>query len=833
MKTSEDQAAAAELCARAEAAFHAGAPLSPERLKALTPEAVAALVHELSVHQIELEMQNEELRRAQAELEASRERYFDLYDVAPVGYCTVTANGSVLEANLTLATLLGVPRGRLVGRPFSRFIFAGDEDLFYLLGKQVLAISPAGAAPVATSSSRELRLQQSDGAPVWVSVVAKAAMGNSGERVLRVVVTDITARRAGEAAARQAEAQLRASLTENADLRAALDEHAIVAVTDARGRLTFANDKFCAISGYSREELLGRDHGIINSGEHPEELFHEVWTTIQSGRVWQGEIHNRAKDGALYWLSMTIVPFVDDSGDIRQYLGISADITERKRIEARFRRLVDSDAQGILFWERAGAITEANDAFLSLVGYTRDDLVAGRLDWVAMTPPEYAPADEQALRELAASERCVPFEKEYLRKDGSRVSVLLGAASFDDQPGAGFAFVVDLTERKKVEQQLLQSQRLESIGTLAGGIAHDLNNMLVPIILSIELLKCNHTSPEDLELIETIEQSAQRGASLVRQILNFSRGAASRRVPMDLAQPLGELEKILRDTFPKSIDLRVVIARDLWCLTGDPTQLYQVFLNLCVNARDAMHGGGALVITVENAILDAADVRFLTGARPGKYVVVKVSDTGAGMAPDISERIFEPFFTTKEVGTGTGLGLSTVRGIVRRHDGFIQVRSELARGTTFTIGLPADASLAAPDRADVVNVERRRAHGETILVVDDDESVRKVAKQILERAGYQVLLAVHGVQGLEVYSARRAAIALVVTDLAMPVMDGAAFSLALKRLDANLRVLAISGFASDEQVAELLRNGVMAFLHKPFTAAVLLAAVSGALQSST
>ncbi len=503
-------------------------------------------------------------------------------------------------------------------------------------------------------------------------------------------------------------------------------------------------------------------------------------------------------------------------------LETARDSTERNRSQARFRRLVDSNAQGVMFWNIKGEITGANDEFLRIVGHTREDLETGRVNWEAITPPEQAEIDRRSLAEIRVKGVCSAFEREYLRKDGSRAPALVVAATFEDNPEEGFCFVLDLTERKKLEQQFLRAQRMESIGTLAGGIAHDLNNVLAPIIMSVEMLKDLARTEEDSELLEGLRRSALRAAELVKQVLSFARGVEGRRIAVNPAHVLRELLQVMRDTFPKLIHLRFAPARDLWMVTGDPTQLHQVFLNLCVNARDAMPGGGDLEITAENVVLDETYSGMNLDCRPGPYVMVKVTDTGTGIPQEIRDRIFEPFFTTKETGKGTGLGLSTSLAIVKSHGGFIHLYSEVGAGTKFKVYLPADTAGSIRENAAVEQPLLPRGGGELVLVVDDEEIIRTVVQGTLERFGYRVLLAGNGAEAVAIYALRRAEIALVLTDMAMPVMDGPATIIALKLMNPQVRIVGSSGLAASGEVARAVGAGVEDFLAKPYTAGAML-----------
>jgi len=511
-------------------------------------------------------------------------------------------------------------------------------------------------------------------------------------------------------------------------------------------------------------------------------------------------------------------------GDDERYTiyGICQDITERKQQEARTRRLVDSNVQGVIFWTAEGDIKYANDAFLHLVGCTRDDLQAGRVNWRAMTPPEYAAADEQALREVMEKGVCTPYQKEYIGMNGRRIPVLLGSAAFDDAPNEGVCFVLDLSDQKRLEQQFLRAQRMESIGTLAGGIAHDLNNILAPIMMAVQVLKMHTTEPQMKTMLETIEVSSKRGADIVRQVLSFARGLQGERVEVQPVHLLKDIETIIRDTFPKNIRRDLHFAEDAWTILGDPTQLHQILLNLCVNARDAMPEGGNLSITVENAHLDNQYVAMNIQAKPGRYVIINVTDTGEGIPADIIDKIFDPFFTTKEVGKGTGLGLSTVMAIVKSHGGFVNVYSEVGRGSSFRIYLPATETSAKKQRETSSLAALPRGNGERILIVDDETSILSITSQTLDAFGYKSMTANDGAEAIAIYAQHRNKIAVILTDMAMPVMDGPATIRALLKVNPAAKIIAATGLKTEGSEAKALNAGVKHFLSKPYTASTLL-----------
>ncbi|MFZ3169509.1 MAG: PAS domain S-box protein [Candidatus Methanoperedens sp.] len=610
---------------------------------------------------------------------------------------------------------------------------------------------------------------------------------------------------------------------------------------------------------------------VFNSGLHPDDRAKTQAAVDQAldpagngGYYAEYRVVNRA-DSIERWVAATGQVFFEQ-GRAMRLIGTMQDITERKRAEGALRRA--HDELEIRVKERTAELEEVNKALhagieerkraeeqiqeqaalldnaqeaIGAIGIRslEHSLIywnkgAQRLyGWTAeeaigKNPVEFLFKDKEETPQLIKAKRIV-FEKgewtgelHQVTKDSREVIVESHWTLIYDSEGKPKSILVintDITEKKSFEAHLLRAQRMESIGTLAGGIAHDLNNMLTPMMLSLQVLREKFKDEQSQKLLITLEKNSQRSADLIKQVLSFSRGVEGERNPLAAKHIITEIEKIAKETFPRNIEIRTDIQKDLFIISGDATQLHQVIMNLCVNARDAMPDGGILGISAENFLIDENYAQMHTEAKAGSYVTIAVSDTGIGIPPKILDRIFEPFFTTKEFGKGTGLGLSTALAIVKSHGGFINVESEVGEGTTFRVYFPAI-------KTEMQNVEEEKlellvGHGELALIAEDEDSVREVTISTLEKYGYSVLAANDGAQAVTEYAQNTDKIKVILMDMMMPVMDGEASIRTIRKINPGVKIIAVSGIAEKDKLKNVAHN-TNAFLPKPYTAEKLL-----------
>ena len=577
------------------------------------------------------------------------------------------------------------------------------------------------------------------------------------------------------------------------------------------------------------EALLTQESCVVSGALARQFPDAPLLTDIGADTVVAHALHTSSKQPLGLLLLMFREPLLDVAftvSTLQIFAARAASELERQQTDAQVREqaaLLDVAHDAIQVRDLDGRILYWNKGSERLFGWTAAEVIGK--ETVGLLYKDPTNFDDAHASLVARGEWHGEVTKQ--TRDGREITIDARWTLVRDtlgRPTSILAINTDVTARKRLESQFLRAQRMEGIGTLAGGIAHDLNNVLAPILMSIDMLKGVVAGDQNQALIATLDASAQRGAELVKQVLSYARGVDGRRIPVNMLLVVRDLLQVIRDTFPKSIEVLFTPPAELWTIRGDPSQMQQVLLNLCVNARDAMPEGGTLTIAIRDVVLDKHDAQLIPEARPGSFVMVRVADNGTGIPADIRDRIFEPFFTTREIGKGTGLGLSTTHAIVHSHRGFIQVYSEVGKGTTFNVYLPAPTTRAVETVAAVESVGPPTGHGELILIVDDEEAIRRVGRRLLERFGYRVITAKDGADALVVYAAHRPDVRLVLTDMAMPVMDGPALVAALRAVDPFIHVVGSSGLAPAAGVP-----GMEHFVSKPYAAAAMLQTLHDAL----
>jgi PAS domain S-box-containing protein len=706
MKDPEKRSKAAEaLRQKAETLTREQATRAPEDSVPLSPEEIRKTRHELRVHQIELEMQNEELRRAQEEIESGRARYFDLYDLAPVGYVTLSEQGMILEANFTAATLLGTTRGLLVRQPLSRFICRDDQDIYYRHRKQLFETGKAQEC--------DLRLVKPDEAFFWAHLTASTAHAEDGSLLYRVVLSDISGRKRSEEALRTSEWFLRSTLD-------GLSAH--IAVLDEQGEIILTNKAYRDFGEHN-----GVEPGVVSEGAN----YLTVCDTASGG-------------------------YSDEAGPF---------------------------AEGIR------------------------EVLSGKRLYFELEYPCHSPAEKRWF-----IGRVTPFTGE-----GPRRVVV----AHEDITGRKQAE----TEREKLQAQLRQAQKMESVGRLAGGVAHDFNNMLGIIIghadMVLEQMGPNQPFHEDL--VE-IRKAGVRSADLTRQLLAFARKQTVAPRVLDLNDTIESMLKLLRRLIGEDINLAWLPGNEVWPVKIDPAQIDQILANLCVNARDAIIGVGKMTIETGNMVFDEAYCKEHAGFVPGDYVTLAVSDNGCGMDSETMSHLFEPFFTTKGLGKGTGLGLATVYGVVKQNNGFINVYSESDQGTSFKIYLPRHLSTTAivPEK----EVDKPAERGfETVLLVEDEPAILRMTTMMLERQGYTVVGAGTPVEAIRLAHEHAGDIHILMSDVVMPEMNGRDLAKNILSIYPHMKCLFMSGYTANVIAHHgVLEEGVN-FIQKPFSKSDLSAKV--------
>jgi PAS domain S-box-containing protein len=770
----------------------------------------------------------EKRQRAEAAQRLSNARYTMLFDSIDEGYCIIEmifdeqekpVDYRFLETNPSFEKLTGLREAQ--GRRMRELAPQHEAHWFETYGRVALT----GEAVRFQHRAEQLHR--------WFDVYA-FRFGEPANRQVAILFNDITERKQMDEALRRSEESLAVTLRSIGDA---------VLATDTQGRVTRMNTVTEKLTGWTQAEALGRPIA---------EVFHIINEETRQPAVIPvdkvlatGEIHGLtnhtiiiARDGTERLIADSAAPIRGKDGKVFGVVLIFRDVTDEKRAEKmtresertqeeenlrRFATVLRDSNDAITIQDFEGRITAWNRGAELMYGYGEAEALLMNIE--RLTTPGKVAEQREFIRRLIAGEAITSFETQRLTKDGRVLDVWMTVTKLMDDAGkpVGLASTErDITERLKNERLAHRSQRLESIGTLAGGISHDLNNALAPILLGVEILKTQY--PQESQIVDMFEASARRGADMVRQLLTFAKGAEGERVALQPGHLVKELVKLMEGSFPKNIELVVKCDPKLPLVLGDATQLHQVLLNLCVNARDAMPHGGTLTLEAQQKEVDAIYASSIHEAKPGKYVVLRVRDTGTGIPPEIIDRIFDPFFTTKSPDKGTGLGLSTVMGIVKGHGGFLEVHSQPGQGSTFAVYLPAVAAGGDTQHITKAAVEFR-GQEETILFVDDERALREAASMVLRRLNFKPLTAIDGADGLIQAAQHRTELRAIITDLSMPHMDGLEFVRAVRRLLPDIPIMVASGRMEDAVATEFKTLGVTNLLDKPFTEAQLAEAL--------
>ena len=823
------------------------------------PQSAQRLVHELQVHQIELEMQNEELRRMSARAGVLTAQYFDLYEFAPTGYVTLDPEGVIRQVNLAGARLLGVGRSQLVNRRLGLFVAGGDRRAFSDFLQRVFASQAKECCEVTLPQAGSHLL----------SLRIEGTRSTEGQEC-RAVLFDVTERQQAEAALLIAHTQqtllgemlqvslehtpLELKLVKVLDLLFAVPElslerkgaiflmEADTLVMKAQRNLPAAILTSCARLPLGKC-LCGRAaaSGQIEFCDDLDERHAIRYDGMQPHGHYCVPIRSRDKTSGV--ITLHVAHGCKREQRAERFLTAVADalavMIERQRTEnamqeseEQFRAMFEMASIGMGQADpQSGQFLRVNQKLCAITGYSAAELLGMRISEI--THPDDRQQDREEFQRVVRGEAPdYHLEKRYVRKDGAVIWVSANMTVIRDaagQPVRTMATIEDITERKALEEQLRQSQKMEAVGQLAGGVAHDFNNMLAVIRGNAELLlmdEAQYTAEAKVGLEHVVEAS-ERAANLTRQLLTFSRKQVMQPQPLLLNEVIANLTKMLNRVISENIDLQCHYAALLPHVQADTGMMEQVILNLVINARDAMPEGGQLRVATEQVVLDEAHARANPGACAGEFVCLLVSDSGTGIAPEVLPRIFEPFFTTKDVGKGTGLGLATVYGIVRQHQGWIEVSSQVGEGSTFKVFLPAIPTPAGLAPAAEAEAEIRGGN-ETILLVEDEHTVRVTTRRLLESKGYRIREATNGREALEVWQSHAGEIALLLTDIIMPgEMTGRDLAEQLWGQRPALKVIFMSGYSADVLVkgTDYIRRTKSRFLQKPSSSQVILETV--------
>ncbi|HOO37975.1 MAG TPA: PAS domain S-box protein [Deltaproteobacteria bacterium] len=743
-------------------------------------------------------------------LQETEERYRSLFERSFDAVYLHDFNGRFLDASDSALNMLGYTREDIATLNFASLI---SEDQIPLARQSLEELYRTGTQKIPV----EFHLRCKDGSYVWVETNGSILYRNGEPCAVQGIARDITKRKETEEALRRSEARYRVLAENSSD---------VIWTMTLEGVFTYVSPSVQALTGFTPDEVLQISLEKYVVPESLSLILRELEMQLSmpaekrsSSQVL--ELRQYTKDGSIIDIETTTTWILDDSGEPVGLQGSTRDISDRKKAEdalrqseERFRDLAELLPETVYETDENGKLTYVNQISFKKFGYTQEDFEQGVSVFDMLIPSDH----EKGMKNIERIKEGTHLglsEYEALRSDGSTFPSLVHSTAIlkDGKPSGLRGFLIDISEKKNLEQQLVRAQKMEAIGTLAGGIAHDFNNLLMGILGNVSLMQMDKTMSEtQRERLKNMEQYLQRGSDLARQLLGFARGGKYEVRPTNIGAFIQNSAELFGRT-KKEVHIHCKFDDDLWTVEVDQGQIEQVMLNLYVNAWQAMPGGGDLFLSAENDYLDMNCVKP-HGVKPGNYVKISVTDTGVGMDAATRDRVFEPFFTTKERGRGTGLGLASAYGIIKNHGGFITVESELGVETTFTFYLPASQR---PVETEPVKIEEIKQGNETVLLIDDEEMITKVGAEMLVNLGYNVLPANGGREGIEVFRKNSSRIDLVILDMIMPDMGGKETFERLKDIDPSVKVLLSSGYSLGGPAKEIMERGCAGFLQKPFT----------------
>jgi len=789
-------------------------------------EELQETLEELQIAEEELRQQNEQLIFSREITEAERLRYQNLFEFAPDGYFVTDNLGVIQEANQAASFLLSVPQKALIGKPL--VVFIAQQYRFNFVSR---------LRKLQNLQEWEMYLQPRTGLSFPGKVRVNPLYENQGKSTRFLwSISDVSEQYAAlhereklETALRQnsdlleikvaertaeliiANEQLQREIIERENIQQSLiesEERLSLAMAAGNTAIwdwhiqkneVFWSPNMSLMHGLSGHALSPIDEEFLNliSSEDREHFRHCVHETFEKRVDLSCEYRVISSDSNLRWLGTRAKLHYDENGQPLRMIGTTRDITDRKQTERKISEqaaLLDIATDAILVRDLKSQIIFWNQGAERMYGWQSQEVLARNTQDIFYNSHD----NKQEIAALKTVFNSGSWEGELYKKTKSEEEIIVQSRwtlmlDADSQPKSILTVDTDITEKKRLQQQYFRAQRLESIGILAGGIAHDINNILTPILGSAQLLKARFSQDNNrvLQMLTIIENNAKQGAALVKQLLSFAKGVEGKYTILQVNDLIKDTIQFAKQTLSKSIKFSTHLSPKLFPVYGDKTQLHQVVMNLVVNAADAMPNGGHLSISAENLYIDENIRQINCHAKVGNYIVITVRDTGTGMSPEIVEKIFEPFFTTKDFGKGTGLGLSTVQGIIKSHKGFINVDSKVGKGSKFQIFLPSlnqEISLLKSD-----DNKMYQGRGELILLVDDEAQIIEVTKTILENYNYQIITARNGKEAIDIYTQNQDEIKLVLMDIMMPEMDGNAAICKLKEINPQVKIIACSG----------------------------------------